>query len=170
MSSQPRHAVPSPSRLTLPSGTSVPLRVRSSRSARDMAAEPGFPWQALPSDPEKGPVIVPLQNGTTAQPDKKKRDEVSTSPVKTATSQQSTQHRHHSNSLHGRPHRGSIKGPPRVSYAIPNHPPDSTISKATSPLPVRTIPGKPVAVGEIWRGFANRSISMGERCRRRRPR
>ncbi|KAJ9608250.1 hypothetical protein H2200_007238 [Cladophialophora chaetospira] len=105
-----------------------------------MATEGGFPWQAPSRDPEKEAVIVPLQNGNTAQPDQKKREDAPTSPVKTSILQHSTHPRNHSNSIHGKPHRNSVKGPPRVSYIIPNHPIEPVISKATSPLPVRTIP------------------------------
>jgi hypothetical protein len=84
---------------------------------------------------------MPGQDTNNVQPEEKKREEaVSTSPVKTTTSHHDTQPRKQSNSVHGKAHRNSVKGPPRVNYSIPMPPSDSNATKPTSPLPVRTIP------------------------------
>ena len=106
---------------------------------RGMATQPGFPWAAPSRDPEKEGVTNPEQKKNTipAHSEEEKRDE-----VKASISNHDSQPRKHSHSVRGRPHRASIKGPPRVSFAIPNLPTAPVSSKPTSPLPVRTIPRK----------------------------
>lgn len=107
-----------------------------------MAAEPGFPWQAPSRDPEKEGVTIPEQNAKNIRPEEQQREEVSASPVKTTPPLQDTQLRNQSNLVYGKAHRGSGRGPPRVSYTIPAPPSASGTSKPTSPLPVRTVPRK----------------------------
>ncbi|ETI27907.1 hypothetical protein G647_00356 [Cladophialophora carrionii CBS 160.54] len=105
-----------------------------------MADEAGFPWQAPSRDPEKEAVVTAEQQVNNVRPDGMKGQEAPASPVKITTAQQNIQPRKHNNSLHGRPHSGSVKGPPRVNHSILTAPSDPITSKPTSPLPVRTIP------------------------------
>jgi hypothetical protein len=107
-----------------------------------MAGEAGFPWQAPSRDPEKETVIIPEQQAGNLRAEGRKHEDAPASPDKTTTAKQDIQPRKHSNSLHGRPHRGSVKGPPRVNYSGFNASSDPITSKPTSPLPVRTIPRK----------------------------
>ncbi len=107
-----------------------------------MAVEPGFPWQAPAREPEKDAAGIPVPITTTSQAQEKKQEVLPASPVKTNAAHQNDQSRKHSNSLHGRAHRGSLKAPPRVNYSVPNPPPESIASKPNSVLPVRTIPRK----------------------------
>jgi hypothetical protein len=107
-----------------------------------MATEPGFPWQAPSRDPEKEGVTIPDPKAQAIRAEDQEREAVATSPVKATAAAHDTQPRKHSNSTHGRSHRGSVKGPPKVNYSIPVPPPDLSNSKPTSPLPVRTIPRK----------------------------
>ncbi|KIW73645.1 hypothetical protein PV04_01744 [Phialophora macrospora] len=105
-----------------------------------MAGEAGFPWQAPSRDLEKETVIIPEQQGGDLRAEGVKHEDAPASPIKTTTSQQNTQPIKNSNSLHGKPHRGSVKGPPRVNYSVVNASSDPITPKPTSPLPVRTIP------------------------------
>ncbi|KEF57835.1 uncharacterized protein A1O9_05755 [Exophiala aquamarina CBS 119918] len=96
-------------------------------------AQNGFPWLSQSRDPEKDPSLLDPNQAISRSGEP--------APNPRATSPNSSAHpKRQSGAPHSNKRTGSGKTPPPVKSSIPNGLSDPQISKATSPLPVRTIP------------------------------
>ncbi|KIX05736.1 uncharacterized protein Z518_03708 [Rhinocladiella mackenziei CBS 650.93] len=100
----------------------------------------GFPWNAQSQEPEKDLALSEENNDRAiSRLEEIKQGEAPSSATRNHSSSQTPQPKRQ-NSAPGKHRNGSLKGSARGKLPAFNVPPDSGTSKATSPLPVRTIP------------------------------